>query len=135
MLGPFRRKLLEVLFDGKAEADADIATRGKAMRERILAERKLLTVPAAAEDAANLASNYANPALGEIQVSRSGDATVFDFGEWRSPVASRKNPDGTVSFLTIATGIDGLEFVVRKAAAGRTLVFRDAQHEYVFTER
>jgi CubicO group peptidase (beta-lactamase class C family) len=135
MLGPFRRKLLEVLFDGKAEADADIATRGKAMRERILAERKLLTVPAAADDAAALASKYANPALGEIQVSRSANTTTFDFGEWRSPMASRKNPDGTVSLVTIATGIDGLEFVVRKAATGRTLVFRDAQHEYVFTER
>ena len=135
MLGPFRRKLLEVLFDGKAEADADIATRGKAMRERILAERKLLIVPAAADDAAALASKYANPALGEIQVSRSGSTTTFDFGEWRSPMASRKNPDGTVSLVTIATGIDGLEFVVRKAASGRTLVFRDAQHEYVFTER
>jgi hypothetical protein len=76
-----------------------------------------------------------NPALGEIEVSRSGGATVFDFGEWRSPVASRKNPDGTVSFLTTATGIDGLEFVVRKTATARTLVFRDAQHEYAFTER
>ena len=135
MLGPFRRKLLEVLFDGKAEADADIATRGKAMRERILAERKLLTVPPAADAAAALASTYTNPALGEIQVSRSGSTTTFDFGEWRSPVASRKNPDGTMSFVTIATGIDGLEFVVRKAASGRTLVFRDAQHEYVFSER
>jgi len=135
MLGPFRRKLLEVLFDGKAEADADIATRATAMRARILAERKLLTVPAAAKEAAGLAARYANPALGEIQVSRSGGATIFDFGEWRSPVASRKNPDGSVSFLTTATGIDGLEFVVRKTPAARTLVFRDAQHEYTFTER
>ena len=135
MLGPFRRKLLEVLFDGKAEADADIATRATAMRARILAERKLLTVPAANGAAAGLAARYSNPALGEIQVSRSGGATIFDFGEWRSPVASRTNPDGSVSFLTTATGIDGLEFVVRKTPGARTLVFRDAQHEYVFTER
>jgi CubicO group peptidase (beta-lactamase class C family) len=135
MLGPFRRKLLEVLFDGRPEADTDIATRAKAMRERILAERKLLTVPAAPDLAAGLAARYTNPALGEIQVSRSGEATVFDFGEWRSPVASRRNPDGSVSFLTTATGIDGLEFVERKTATARTLVFRDAQHEYAFTER
>ena len=135
MLGPFRRKLLEVLFDGRAEADADIATRATAMQARILAERKLLTVPAAIEVAAGLAARYANTALGEIQVSRSGGATIFDFGEWRSPVASRKNPDGSVSFLTTATGIDGLEFVVRKTPPARTLVFRDAQHEYTFTER
>ena len=135
MLGPFRRKLLEVLFDGKAEADAEVATRGKAMRERILAERKLLTVPAAADAAAALAPRYANPALGEIHVSRGGGTTTFDFGEWRSAVASRTNPDGTVSFVTIATGIDGLEFVVRTAGSDRTLVLRDAQHEYVFAER
>jgi CubicO group peptidase (beta-lactamase class C family) len=134
MLGPFRRKLLELLFDGKAEADAEVATRGKAMRERILAERKLLTVPPAAVAAAALAPKYANPALGGIQVSRNGGAITFDFGEWRSAVATRQNPDGTLSFVTIATGIDGLEFVVRNAAAARTLVFRDAQHEYVFTE-
>jgi hypothetical protein len=134
MLGPFRRKLLELLFDGKAEADAEVATRGKAMRERILAERKLLTVPPAAVAAAALAPKYANPALGEIHVSRNGGAITFDFGEWRSAVATRQNPDGTLSFVTIATGIDGLEFVVRNAAAARTLVFRDAQHEYVFTE-
>jgi hypothetical protein len=68
-------------------------------------------------------------------VSRAGGSTVFDFGEWKSPVASRKNPDGTVSFVTIATGIDGLEFLVRTSVAARTLVFRDAQHEYTFTAR
>jgi hypothetical protein len=29
--------------------------------------------------------------------------------------------------------MDGLEFVVRTSGRTRTLVFRDAQHEYVFT--
>ena len=53
--------------------------------------------------------------------------TVFDFGEWSSEVASRKNPDGTISFVTIVPGFSGLEFV----AGDRTLTLRDAQHEYV----
>jgi hypothetical protein len=48
-------------------------------------------------------------------------------------MASRKNPDGTVSFLTTVPGASGFEFVVG-TGAGRTLVVRDAQHEYVFTE-
>jgi hypothetical protein len=39
----------------------------------------------------------------------TGASTVFDSGEWKSDVASRRNPDGTISFLT-----------------------SDAQHEYVF---
>ena len=59
--------------------------------------------------------------------------TTFDFGEWRSDVASRKNPDGTLSFLTTVPGALGFEFVVGSGEK-RTLIVRDAQHEYVFAE-
>jgi hypothetical protein len=57
---------------------------------------------------------------------------VFDFGEWRSPVGGRRNPDGTVSFLTIGPGVMGFEFVIPKEGPATTLTLRDAQHEYVF---
>jgi hypothetical protein len=129
--GLFDRKLLEVLFDGRPQADADLKAQAKSYLEQLAAERKLLTVPAIAAEAGKLASRYANGALGEIAVRHDGAATVFDFGEWKSEVASRKNPDGTVSFLTIAPGIFGLEFVVG-AGPKPTLIVRDAQHEYVF---
>ena len=66
--------------------------------------------------------------FGEIIVNKRGAATVFDFGEWSSEVASRKNPHGTFSFLTIVPGFSGLEFLVRHG----TLTLRDAQHEYVY---
>jgi CubicO group peptidase (beta-lactamase class C family) len=130
----FRRRLLEVLFDGKPEAAAQVAAAGKAFYAQIAAERKLLTVPADPAESAKLAPRYANAALGEIGVSRANGATVFDFGEWRSEVASRKNPDGTISFITTAPGISGFEFVVG-AGPAKTLVTRDAQHEYVFEAR
>jgi hypothetical protein len=131
----FRRKLLEVLFDGRAEADSQVVSRAKAYYEQLAAERKLLAVPADAAEAAKLAPRYHNDALGDIVVTREQGKTVFDFGEWGSEVASRKNPDEPVSFLTIVPGAIGFEFVVGTGAgAGRTLVVRDAQHEYVFTE-
>ena len=132
--GNFRRKLLEVLFDGKPEADNDVAAAAKAMKERIAAERKLLTVPPDPAEVAKLGSRYASAALGEIAVTKA-DPAVFDFGEFKSGVASRRNPDGTVSFLTTIPGFDGLEFVVGVGSDKRTLVFRDAQHEYTFTEK
>jgi CubicO group peptidase (beta-lactamase class C family) len=132
--GNFRRKLLEVLFDGKPEADNDLAAAAKAMKERIAAERKLLTVPPDSAEVGKLAARYSSTALGEIGVTKA-DKPVFDFGEWTSEVASRRNPDGTVSFLTTVPGFDGLEFVVGAAAGKRTLTFRDAQHEYTFTEK
>ena len=127
----FRRKLLEVLYDGKPEADAQMAAAGKSFYEELAAERKLMTVPADPAESAKLAALYSNPALGDIAVSRNNGTTTFDFGEWKSPVASRKNPDGTISFLTTAPGIEGVEFVVGSGPK-KTLVTRDAQHEYVF---
>jgi hypothetical protein len=63
-----------------------------------------------------------------------GGALVFDFGEWYSTVASRKNDDGTISFITIDPTLGGFEFVVADKGAKRALVLRDAQHEYVFKE-
>jgi CubicO group peptidase (beta-lactamase class C family) len=131
----FRRKLLEVLFDGKPEADAIIAGAAKAWSDEIAAERKLLTVPAQAEAADKLAAAYTSAALGDIEVSRAGAAVVFDFGEWKSEMASRQNPDGTTSFVVIAPGIMGLELVVGTSGDKRSLTLRDSQHEYVFLEK
>ena len=67
-------------------------------------------------------------------MNRSETAATFDFGEWQSEVASRKNPDGSTSFLTIRPGIMGIEFTVGSGPK-RTLLLRDAQHEYVFEDR
>ncbi|MGE0551096.1 MAG: serine hydrolase domain-containing protein [Kofleriaceae bacterium] len=127
----FRRKLLEVLFDGRPEADADAAAAAKTFFEQLAADRKLMTIPADPNESAKLADHYSNTALGDIAVTRTGGKTTFDFGEWKSEMATRKNPDGTTSFLTIVPGFNGLELV---AGSGdrKTLVLRDAQHEYVF---
>jgi CubicO group peptidase (beta-lactamase class C family) len=124
----FRRKLLEVLFDGNSEADGQIAASAKTFYDQMAAERKLLMVPADSVEAVKLAARYEHPAVGEIGVSRKGASTMFDFGEWSSEVASRKNPDGTISFVTVVPGFIGLEFVVGE----NTLTLRDAQHEYIY---
>lgn len=129
-----RRKLLEVLFDGRHEADAQLNAGAKSFYSSLAADRKLLTIPADGNESAKLAKRYANSSLGEITVSMSGASTMFDFGEWKSEVASRKNPDGTMSFITIAPGAKGFELTMGSRSK-RTLTMRDAQHEYVFEER
>jgi Beta-lactamase len=127
----FRRKLLEVLFDGRPEADAAVAAQAKSYFSQLAAERRLLTIPAVDDESAKLASHYVSDALGDITVTRKGPVTTFDMGEWHSEVASRKNPDGSISFITIAPGISGFEFVVGSGPKP-SLIVRDAQHEYVF---
>jgi hypothetical protein len=131
----FRRKLLEVLFDGRPEADAALVARTKAFYEEMAAERRLLTIPADPAAAAALAPRYANGAVGEVAVTRDGGRVSFDFGEFASEVGSRVNPDGTTSFITTTAGVNGFEFVVGSNAGKRTLTLRDAQHEYVLVER
>ena len=129
-----QRRLLEVLFDGKPQAEADIAALPKRFQENIAAERKRLTVPADAEASAKLAAHYRNAALGNISVKHDGGKTIFDVGGWRSEVASRKNDDGTLSFVTTDPGENGTEFVVGDKADAKILIVRDAQHEYRYDE-
>ena len=132
--GALQRRLLEVLFDGKPQAEADIAALPKRFEENIAAERKRLTVPADADAAAKLAAHYRNAALGDVAVRHDGAKTIFDVGGWRSEVASRKNDDGTLSFVTIDPGEGGSEFVVADKGDAKTLIVRDAQHEYRYEE-
>jgi len=132
--GPLLRKMLEVLFDAKPEADAALAASATQFKQSIAKERERLVVPADPAAVAKLASSYSNAALGQVSVVKQGASTAFDIGEWRSAVATRKNDDGTISFITIDPTLAGFEFVVADTAGARRLVMRDAQHEYVFEE-
>ncbi|HEY0137390.1 MAG TPA: serine hydrolase domain-containing protein, partial [Nannocystis sp.] len=128
----FRRRLLELLFDGKPEAAADLAAAGKSYFAGRVAEREEWTVPADPGVVAGLATKYTSKELGDVTVIRSGAATVLDFGEWRSEVASKQNPDGSISLVTAVPGLEGLALVVGTGEK-QTLTVRDAQHEYLFT--
>ncbi|HEX9161076.1 MAG TPA: serine hydrolase domain-containing protein [Thermoanaerobaculia bacterium] len=133
--GPFLRRILEVMFDGRPQAQADLDAAAKRYFDDLAAFRKLLTVPAEAAEAGKLASKYSNNALGDVVVTHPGARTVFDFGEWKSDVATRREQDGSITFVTIAPGVDGFELIPGTNGSTRTLTIRDAQHEYVFTER
>lgn len=132
--GPLLRRLLEVLFDGKPEAEDMLKVAAAQRKAAIAKERERLVVPADPAAVAKLAPRYVSAALGEVTVGREGNATVFDVGEWRSAMASRTNDDGTISFITIDPTLAGFEFVVADKDGMRRLVVRDAQHEYFFEE-
>ena len=130
----FPRKLLEVLFDGKPEADADIVAASKSFHEARATARRLLTIPADPKAANMLARRYFNSALGAVVVSHNHGRTVFDMGRVRSEVASRVNPDGTISFITTSPDMFGVEYVVGTSNGKRSLTLRDMQHEYILLE-
>ena len=132
--GLFARRLLEVLFDGRPEAAEQVKV-GAVQRKADRAKwRERLVIPPAADEASKLAAAYQNDALGRFGVRAQDGATVFDFGPWHSAVASRRNDDGTTSFITIDPTVDGFDFVVGARDGKRALTVRDSQHEYVFVE-
>ena len=47
LLGPFSRRLLEVVFDGKPEAVADVASRAATHKAELAKDRERLVVPPA----------------------------------------------------------------------------------------
>jgi CubicO group peptidase (beta-lactamase class C family) len=132
--GPLLRRIAELMFDGKPEAQARVDAAAKQLEATRKKERERLVIPADAGAAEKLAAHYASKELGALDVRRNGKDVVFDVGEWRSVVASRKNDDGTISFITIDPTIEGFDFVVADRGGKRALVMRDAQHEYVFVE-
>jgi hypothetical protein len=129
------RRTLEVLFDGRPEAAEDAAAMIEQERAQIAADRKLLTIPADPAVTRTLAKKYSNDALGDVEFKADPVAgAILDVGEWKTPFATKKNEDGTVSIVTTGPGISGVTFVIGEKGGKRTLTIRDMQHEYVFHE-
>lgn len=132
----FLRKLMELLFDGKPEADGQIKAAAATNAIERIQTRKELRVPADAVIAAKLAGSYSNEALGLITITRDGKDVLFRTGYLQSRMASRRNDDGSISIISISPNVQGLfEFVAGERDHKRTLTLRDSQHEYVFVEQ
>lgn len=133
LLSPFRRRMLEVLYDGRPEALTSVKFAADQQRAEYAAIRKLLTIPPSPAAAALLAGTYASPELGSLTVRHEGGRTIFDTGLWSTEVAQRNNADGSITFFSISPTNLGFEFVPGVKDGKKTLMTRDSQHEYLFT--
>lgn len=136
LLDAFLRRLVEVVYDGKPLAADAVRTEAANLAAQRARDRALMTAPASPALAGQLARHYRSAELGELTVLHKGRDTVFDFGVWQTSVASRRNDDGSISFISTRPSLDGLEFVAAGDGkrAKRVLVIRDGQHEYRFIE-
>ena len=132
--GPFQRKLLEVLFDGRPQADADVPAQAKASSIGLPRIGSCSWCPAASDvrEAGDpvrerCTRNHHRPARGR--------RLCLTWVSGRARSARGAIQMGRRRFLTIAPGIlFGLEFVVGSGPQP-TLIARDGQHEYVFAAR
>jgi CubicO group peptidase (beta-lactamase class C family) len=132
MLTVTKRRLVELLYGARPDAVPTMqanAARIRAAYAKAAAELKLPPDPKAV---AKLATRYVSPALGTITVKRSGTDVIFDFGSFSSRMATKRNEDGTTSFVMADPTVTDMSFVAKSSGQFDTLVMRDEQHEYEY---
>ena len=134
LLSAFKRRLMELMFDGELQAVAAATSNAKTNLERFDVVVKQLQYPADAKALGALAAHYRNDALGELVVIRKDGKARFDVGSFSSEVATVPQPDGSLGFVTIDPAATGFLFTRADTQGMRKLVVRDGQHEYVFDE-
>jgi len=132
--GPFKRRLMELMFDGEPLAQAQADANAKANRAGFDAFRKLLQIPGDATALAGLAPHYHNAALGDLMVTRASGKARIDVGAFSSEIVTQPQPDGSLAFVTIDPVAAGFQLIRADKDGKRALVVRDGQHEYVFDE-
>lgn len=131
----FQRRLLEVLYDGKPEAQGDADAAVKRIAAESAEFRSRLQMPADAKVLGALAAKYVSPELGTLRLVKEGAEVRGFTPAWNSLMTTRRNEDGTVSLVSIDPGFIGDPGLLVGVADGkRTLTVRDGQHVYVFTE-
>jgi CubicO group peptidase (beta-lactamase class C family) len=125
----FRRRLMELLFDGSAEAEPNLSVFRDLAKNETTALREALTRPVPDALYQALAPLYVSPELGEIRVRRHSGTLWFDFGGWKSEMASRRDGDGDAVLVSVSPGADGFEF---RLATNEGLVLSDGNRDYVF---
>lgn len=127
-----RRKLFEVLFDGKDVADERLDAALARSREGLTKERSKL-VDADPGWTRGLVGSYTNADLGTLVVSPQGKALRVDAGDWKSTAGARKDDDGTLQLVLLEPPFGGLPFVPSKD--GKSLTVAMPQQKYVFEKR
>jgi CubicO group peptidase (beta-lactamase class C family) len=131
--GAVMRRTLEMIYDGEPEAEEDFLSAVRENRTYLMDMQKDWRVPPDPAEVKRLAGSYRNAALGEVVVHPGKDEVVFQFGGWKSHMATKLNPDGTTSFISIDPGVRGFEFNAPAAKATYTwLTLRDPQHTYEY---
>jgi hypothetical protein len=120
-----------MMYDGKPEAEEDLLAAVRDTKAYLTGAQKEWTVPPDAAEVKRLAPAYRNAVLGDIAVRAGDGELVFQFGGWKTHMATKMNPDGTTSFVSIDPGVRGFEFNAPPARGTYTrLTLRDPQHIY-----
>lgn len=123
----FKRRLLELLYDGAPKAAADLAA-AIARRDAETGElAKALQVPPPATIADRLAARYTSPDLGTLTVDRADGELRLGFARGHARLAAMRDDPATL--VSIEPGLRGIKFTLDDAAPP-SIRLSDGQHDY-----
>ena len=127
-----RRRVMELLFDGKEEARKSLEF--AVGQERAMLEKEVARV-SFEPDASwvrELVGAYKNDALGTLTIRVEGKKAILDAGEWKSAFGQKTSADGVVKMVLLEPPIPGLEFTPSESGGRRTLTLDMPQQKYGF---
>ncbi len=130
-----RMKLLEILFDGKPEADEMLTF---VLQRETESETKELAKTNATPDATwlkPLLGTYENESLGTITLKMDGKKPMLDAGEWSSAFGQRKEDDGMLKVVLLDPPWTDLDFTPSVLGENASLTIETPQQKYVFTRK
>lgn len=129
----FRRKLFEVLFDGREEAREDLAAALKSEEDWQLKDSSKIDFAPDRAFLDRFVGTYEHPLYGKLTIRIEGKGGVLDAGEWKSAVGRKKEEDGTEKLATTTPPWLGWPDFVPKETGGKlTLELEDSQRKVVF---
>jgi len=81
-----------MVYDGVPEAEEDLRAGIRETEVYLRGEQRDWKVPPEPSEVKRLAGSYRNASLGEVVVRPGRDEVVFQFGDWKSRMATKLNP-------------------------------------------
>lgn len=128
------RKLIELLFDGKDEAQKIVLIGQEQSRSVITNNLENIDLQPEIEWLEKFVGSYTHPTLGVIKISQIADTYIFDALHWQATLGQKKEQDGNLKLIMTDGPLTGLEFMIQENEAGKVtqLILDDSQHKYIF---
>lgn len=131
--GAFRRRLFELLFDGRDEAREDIAYELKGAEAGMIKQTSKVDPAPDKAWLAKIAGTYEAEMYGKLTIRVEGDRGILDVGEWKGAIGRKKEEDGTLKVaLTTPSFIFWPQFAIKEADGKVKLELEDGQRKVVF---
>jgi CubicO group peptidase (beta-lactamase class C family) len=127
-----RRRVLELLFDAKEDAEKVLAFALSTKQKAIEKEASKIGAMPDLAWAKGFVGTYKNDGLGLVTVRVDGSTLTLDAGEWKSRVGTTREGDGTWKLVLLDAPLPGLELVATATSGQKVLTLDDGQHRYTF---